>query len=350
MTTKELFARYAEETNILSNEKSLLVILYGSRITDEYRDASDLDIFVVVPGEDWCYHREKRLIDGIPIETLYMDKNTLSKVITKEYWNDDKFLESVFFTGQVEKDVDNTWLHMAFIFHDLESKKKEKQELCESWQEELDKCLYFYRHSSGNAKKLYYYKFINFLRYIYHYMNHFSDVTEWKCYQLYTNKDKAKRYRLDLPDDEFIAAFIKTLNPDNMDEALESLYPFVGYTDYEKTHRYKYDSRLADLDNWKRSLSKFDTEKKLIFQSKNIVTVEDKLLASTEDAEFAYYCLLNYLENNSWYVGPKDRTELESVFNLAVETNDTDTRIKLLEDLLHILEDGYKIDYDDYYL
>lgn len=345
MDTNELFERYAEETDILSNEKSDLVIVYGSRVSDDYKDSSDLDVFVVVPGDEWFYHRDHRLIDGIPVETLLMDKNTLMKLLSKEYWNDSKFLESIMLTGEVKRDIKGMHSEILTEIKRLNEKIKEKSEFNESWQEDLDQCLYMYRSSSGNEKKRYYCQFVNFLRVIYHYMNNYSNVTEWKFYQLYTNKEKAQRYRLVLPDDKFIDAIIKAVNPDNMDETLESLFPFVGYTDYEKENRY------VDFPNkWKKCLSKFDTEKKIIFLGKNINIVEDKLLTESEDADFCYFCLLNYIENDIWYIGPKDRSEFDQVFKRALDETGSEERIRVLEELLHILDNGYNFDHDDYYL
>ena len=343
MTTAELFDRYAEETNILSDEKSIFVTVYGSRTSDDYKDNSDLDIFVVVPGDAWCYHQDKRKIDGIPVETLFMDKNTMMEILKKEYWNDQAFLESIFFTGEVKRDA--CGLEAEVKGEIAELKKKEKKGLKFAWNDDLDRRLYMYRNTSGNEKKRHYYDFINTLRIVYHYMHNYSEITEWKFYQLYTNKEKAKRYRLDLPDDKFIEAMLKAVNPDNMDEAIESLIPFVGYTDYAKVNRY-----VSFNEKWKRLLSKHDTERKLIHLGKNIERVEDKLLTESIDADSCYYYLLNYIENDSWYIGPDDRTEFDEIFKKAVDTEGAEERIQVLEELLHILDNGYNFDHDNYYL
>ncbi len=344
MTTAELFDRYVEETDILNAEKSVFVTVYGSRASDDYKDNSDLDIFVVVPGEDWCYHQDKRMIDGIQVETLFMDKNTMMKILKNEYWNDQTFLESIFFTGEVKRDM--IGLEAEVKNEIAELKKNKKKGLNFAWEDDLDTCLYMYRNTSGNEKKRHYYDFLNTLRVVYHYMHNYSEITEWKFYQLYTNKEKAKRYRLDLPDDKFIETILKAVNPDDMDEAIESLIPFVvGYTEYEKANRH-----VRFHDKWKKCLSVREKERKLIHLGKNIATVEDKLLTESADANCCYFCLLNYIDNDIWYIGPDDRTEFDEVFKRALDAEGAEDRIRVLEELLHILDNGYNFDHDNYYL
>ena len=343
MTTDELFDRYDEETSILSNEKSDLVIVYGSRASDDYKDSSDLDIFVVVPGEDWCYHQDKRMIDGIPVETLFMDKNTMMKILKKEYWNDQAFLESIFFTGEVKKDLNGLEVEVKREIEEL--KKHEKTGMEFQWEDYLDECLYMYRNTSGNEKKMHYYSFVNILRVVYHYMHNYSEITEWKFYQLYINKEKAKRYRLELPDDAFIETILKAVNPDDMDAAMESLIPFVGYTDYEKENRH-----VRINQKWRKCLSKNETERQLIHLGKNIETVEDKLLTESIDAECCYFCLLHYIDDVIWKIGPKDRSEFDDAFKRSLDAEGAEDRVRVLEELLHILDNGYNFDHDNYYL
>lgn len=343
MTTDELYSRYVEETDILNREKSIFVSIYGSRATEDYKDSSDLDIFVIVPGEEWCFHRDKRLIDGVPVETLFMDKNTMMKILAKEYWNDSTFLESIFSYGIVKRDLYGIQLIVEDEISKLKEKKKTGTKFC--WEENLDRCLYMYRHTDGNEKKRHYYDFINSLRIMYHYMHNYSEVVEWKFYQLYTNKEKAKRYCLELPDDEFIETIIKAANPSNMDESLESLFHFVGYTDYEKVNR-----RVQFNDKWRKCLSLFEEEKKLIHLGRNIETVEDKLLTESADAESCYFYLLNYIDNEIWYIGPKDRTEFDETFKRALDAEGAEARIRVLEELLHILDNGRNFDHNCYYL
>ncbi|MDE5630464.1 MAG: hypothetical protein K2G03_03575 [Bacilli bacterium] len=176
-------------------------------------------------------------------------------------------------------------------------------------------------------------------------MNNYSEITDWKFYQLYTNKEKARLYRLDLPDEELIDAMIKAVNPDNMDESLESLFSFVGYTDYEKEKR-----SVVISKNWRKFLSKFDTDKRLMYLGKNVVTVEDMLLTERKEADCCYFLLLDYIEDNIWYIGPKDRSEFDKIFQRALDALGVEERIRVLEELLHEIDKEYDFDYDDYSL
>ncbi|MDE6141662.1 MAG: nucleotidyltransferase domain-containing protein [Bacilli bacterium] len=148
----EVFERYKEETDILSDDKSELVIIYGSRATEDYENSSDLDILVVVPGEDGHLRREKRFIDGIPVETIFLSKSTLMKKIKEEYWINSKFLESALTTGTVKKSLNGIYISALDEIKRLSEIKKDKQSFSIYWAEELDKILYQYRHSEGNEK------------------------------------------------------------------------------------------------------------------------------------------------------------------------------------------------------
>ncbi|MCX4364336.1 MAG: nucleotidyltransferase domain-containing protein [Bacilli bacterium] len=346
MTTEELLLRYVEETDILSDEKSIMVILFGSRITGDYKESSDLDVLVIVPHEDGYFGREKRMIDGIPVETIFMSKSTMMRKIANEYWTGSKFLESVLLTGKVEKSLDGVWLDAVKEIKRLSEFKKDKQAFSSYWQEKLDQILYQYRHANGNEKKLYYFVFINLLRMMYHIMNNYSSITDWKFYQMYTNKEKAKLYKLDLPDEEFIDAMVKALeNTDDMEETLKKLFHFVGYTDYEKEKRHVYIE-----EDWHRCLSKQEIEKELMYLGSNVAKVEEMLLLESKEAECCYFLLLEYMRDKTFYIGPKDTSGFDRIFKRALDTEGAEERIRVLEELLHELDKEYEFDYDDYSL
>lgn len=345
MTTDELFYRYAEETDILNRDKSIMVMIYGSRATGTNRESSDLDVLVIVPTEEEYFSREKKMIDGYPVETIFMSKSTLLKKIANEYWSCSKFIESVILEGEVKRSLNGVWLDAVDEINRLKKFKRKKQPFSQYWEKSLDEILYQYREAKGNEKKLYYFEFINILRMIYHIMNNYSNLTDWKFYQMYTSREKAKLYRLDLPDDEFIEAMIKAVETDNMDESLMSLFPFVGYKDYEKSKR-----MVHIEENWRRDLSKYDIEKKLMYLGNNVATVEDMLLTESKEANCCYYLLLAYMKNDTFYIGPKDTKEFDEVFKRAIDTEGSEERIRVLEELLHELDKEYDFDYDNYLL
>lgn len=346
ISTEELFNRYAEETDILNNKKSLAVIIFGSRTTDAYKNSSDLDIFVITPGKDFYLKHDKRFIDGVPVATLLMSKETLKKKILSSFRIGSALYKSIFSDGVVKKNANNIVEEMRGFVEELSLKKQKRiEDLKDGWREYLDRELYKYREASGNWKKLYYYQFINYLRIIYTYMNDLSDITEWKCFDVYTKKEKAAKYKLDLPLQDFIDFYISALNPTDMEKSMKSLFHFVNYKDYLE------NKRLVDIPiEYRKCLSKCDTEKELMNLGENVYKVEDKLLSDTEDSNFVYFQLLSYMKEKYLRIGPRYENNFEEQFQVALDTVGSEERIRVIEELFHTITASYEFDYDDYSL
>lgn len=346
ISTEELFTRYAEETDILSDEKSLAVILYGSRITDDYKDSSDLDILVITPDEDFSYKHDQRFIDGIPIETLFMSKENLKMKICVSSANGSTFYKSVFSNGVLKKNTNNIVEEIKKLIENLSLiKQKNIQGLKEPWKECIDQELFRYRHASGNWKQLYYYQFINCIRNIYTYMNDLSEIGECKCCDFYRNKEKAERYKLDLPSQDFIQSFLSALNPTDMEDSIKSLFHFVNYKDYLDNKR-----NVNIPKDYRESLSERETEDALMQLGKTVYKVEDKLFFETDDSNFLYFTLLSYMKNTYLDIGPRDKNNFEEQFQVALDTVGSEERIRIIEELFHTITASYEFDYDDYSL
>lgn len=342
---EELFARYNEETDILNDTKSLAVILYGSMVNNAAHNGSDLDIFVIVPTVGPYYHREARLIDGYPIETLFFSPHSLRIQIKNDYINNRNFMESVFFKGIEKKNTHSIIESAQYLLTELKNINKEPLEHNEYWDYILDQLLYEYRRANGNYKKMYYYSFISNLRNIYHNLHNYSNITEWNCYSLYTNPKKAESYLLNLPDKKFIDTYIKALKPDNMAVSLESLYPFVGYVDYEKKGRFP-----PTTVEYREKLTSEQINQTLMFLGKNIYKVENLLLMDSYDADFCYFELLTFMKMKSLSIGPTDLSIFNMLFDQAINTTGGQERIEIIEKLFHEINKDYEFDYDDYSL
>ncbi len=344
---EELFNRYDEETDILNDKNSLAVILFGSRVTDSYKIGSDLDILIITPDKDDEYSRMGRIIDGIRIEIIKISKEVLIDDIKSEVGENSTFYESVLFNGVVKKNKNLIVEEMKDIVEATKTKRKKRimAKIPDYCEEILDQELYKYHHASDDAKQLYYYTFINYLRLVYAKMNNLSDVPEWICFDIYTNEEKAKRYKSSLPTQEFINSFIATLNPINMEESMKSLYHFVYYKDYLEDKRIVYIPK-----EYQRSLYKRDSERKLMYLGKIIYKVEDKLLLGTQDSSFVYFLLLDIMREIYMCIGPSEGNSFEEQFKVALSAVGSEERIHILEELLHTISFNYEFDFDDYTL
>ncbi len=345
MEVNELFERYKEETDILSDDKSIAVILYGSRTRKNAKNGSDLDVFVVTSKEEWDYHKDKRLIDGIPMETLLVSKGYLDHLITQNYYTNSTFIESVFKTGIVKKDKESIVERTIKKIDELKENRKDDQPISAVWVEDLDEILYKYYNSFGNQKKLYYYAFINIVRTIYHMMYNYSNINDWKVYDLYTNPSKAHDYMLKLPDPKFIDAYLRALSAENMNAEIKKLSAFINYKSYLEEKR---DVQVG-IEIRKR-LNQEDEIREVMFLGQNINTVEDMLLSENQASNCCYYSLLNYIKMCALSIGPDDLSEFDKLFLKAVDEEDTEMRINVLEELLHEVTKRYNFDYDDYTL
>ncbi len=348
ISTEELFLRYAEETNILSNEESDVVVIFGSRATDDYKPESDLDVFVIIPEGKGYYKRKQRYIDGILVETMAMSKDAFRRYLKTDLINKKTFYESILTNGIVKKDNNNFVNKALTVIHECKTDNKQYHDLDPEWISQLDEFLYLY-HSSNDGEKMYhYYEFIEYLRLVYLYMNDLPETVDSITYDLYTDENKAERYMVELPSREFIECFIKAMKPTDMDESIKELSSFIGYKDYREENK----TVVVQEKHQKCSLFEDarDTFTNLLYIAKGVDKVESRLIKNSYDADYLYYNLLHYVYSkylDSPYV---DEKLFKEKFSLALDAFDMDSRINIVEEIFHVFNKGKNFDYCDYSL
>lgn len=367
LSTEELFDRYNEETDILSNDKSVAVILYGSRTTNSYKPTSDLDVFVVVPDNKKSHGRSQRFIDGVLVETFEVTTNTLGRLLYDDIMDHNTFYESVFKNGIVKKDnsniVDgvlkfikqykNTEQEVKVVdgkitFVNKKRTQNSMKKLDPEWISQLDEYLYLYHSSNGGEKTYHYYEFIEYLRTVYLHMNDLPETVDSITYDLYTDENKAERYLVELPSSDFIDCFIKAMRPTDMNESIKELSSFIGYKDYRQ------ENRNVEIQEKHQKCSLFEDTRdifiNLLYLAKDVDKLETKLIKNAYDTDYYYYNFLHFSYRkyiDSPYV---DESLFKDKFKLALEAFDMDSRINAVEEIFHVFNKDKNFDYCDYSL
>lgn len=346
ISTEELFSRFDEETNIMSNENSELVILFGSRVTDHYTSNSDLDILIIVPEGKGYYNRRGMLIDGVMIETIEMTYDAFKHYLAMDLAEKSTFYESIFNYGVVKKDNKNIVEMIKQKIRLLKADSGEDNVLRKIDIDQIDKLLYLYRNSSNERKEFCYYALIDFIRLVYSYVSNKSNIFASLTYDLYTDEEKRKRYIVSIPKRSFIDAFILAIKPKSMDESLSELFGFIKYDDYLT------DGRKPNIS--KRAKRVFDDEREipynLLYLAKSVNKVQDKLIKKSYDSDYVYFSFLLNAYNkylNSAYV---KKEEFELIFDAALEAKGIDERINSTEEIFNCFNKTRNFDYSDYSL
>ncbi len=347
MFDEELFARYCEETGVLEDENNLVVIVYGSRVTGQNNENSDLDVFIVSKINKKV--EKEQIIDGVPTQTRIFPYNTLSDEIKNRFWDCNAYLEAVFETGIVKKDT----LRIVDLFKaEIQLLKanhvKPKEELPEVAIEEIYFNFEDYKNAVGNEKKFYYSKLLDWVFLAYHYIHQYSYVEILKVYRLYTNISSATdHYRLEVAPCDFRQAFLDALTfVGDMEENLKKLFEFIGF-DWKKQYSfYRKKEHYSRLINFKSNRNM----RELSYLNWQVCKTEDLLLKNSKDATFAYYWMLYKLKEYYPKLCGEDINRFHMQIETAIYTNDVNERIYMLEELLHLMDYKYELDYDDYTL
>ena len=347
MSSEELFDRYCEETGVLEDENNLVIIVYGSRVTGQNDENSDFDVFIVSKIDEKV--EKAQIIDGVRTQTKIFPYHTLSDEIKNRFWNCNAYLESVFETGIVKRDllgiVDfcKTKIQLLKANH-----VKQKEKLPETAIEEIYFNFEYYKNAVGNEKKFYYSKLLNWIYLAYHYIHQYSFVDILKVYRLYTNVSSATdQYRLEIASCDFRQAFLAALTfVGDMEENLKKLFEFIGF-DYEKQYSfYREKEYYSRHINFKSNRNM----RELSYLNGQVCKTEDLLLKNSKDATFSYYWMLYELKECYPRLCGEDMNQFYLQIETAIHTNDVNERIYMLEELLHLMDYKYELDYDDFTL
>lgn len=348
ISTDELFERFLEETDILNDNNSQVVILFGSRITDNYTNNSDLDIFIIIPEDKGYFNRTSRLVDGVSVETMEMSEKAFRRLFATEIMNYESFYKSIFTFGIVKKDNIGLVEKVRNIIKNYKPDVHRTFKIDSSWIKEIDELYYSYREATNNKKKYCYYKLVEYLKLMYMFMNSYTELPASITYNLFSDEDKRDKYLCELPNRDFIDVFVQAIKPKDMDDSLSELFKLAHYEDYLVS------GRNVNVTKRRQRISLFDDERdkmmNLLFLAKYVEKVQNKLINFSYDSDYIYFDFLSFSYDKFLETSYIDEKEFESILNDAIDADDIDSRIKYTEELFHLFNKDKRFDYSDYSL
>lgn len=325
---------FVEIEDIKNNENVLLVMSYGSRVTDTAKSDSDLDLLIVINGNHG--YRAARLVDGVHLDISIMTTDEVFDAIHFERSNGNMYVESVLTTGEVLYDPDN--MHEVFL-EELEDKIKRKRSINPVFASLTVDLLEKYLDSDNDD--FYYFNALEFFRQLMHTKFNLSMFSTRKVYNVYTNRRKYKKnYKLKLPKLEFTTEYLNALvetDPLKRKRILLSYYETL-----------KDDFNLVPFFSRANDLDLDDLKGQLVSLNNMVCYTEELLLAEHQYATPMYFIALYDLDNlirNNMEVLPVD---YEVMFNHAKSVTSSETRIRALEDLFMVIDSRIELDYDDF--
>lgn len=325
MEVMELINRFLEETNFQEKPDLMLLMAYGSRVTGNNHENSDLDILYITSKSR--EYRGCRLVDGIPVDITIIPINDAEEMIMESSSNGSVYLKSVLKTGLVIIDKYGTF---DMLSQALSFEKVQKRTLDGTLLDLAVNHFFDFEERRGN-ENIHYYAALDLLRRAYHAKKGCSNISTSKVYELYCDREKAKKYMLKLPDDIFLKDYLSALQERDYEKRKELLVRFLKLFQNERVKRNDNDSFLDD----------FWITKNLVTMNNAIWKCEDMALQNNPYAIPLYYMLMDKMQ--SLYGKIYSRT-LEFDFDFS----DSEQLIRNLESFFCHLDSKKEIDYQDY--
>lgn len=326
MDINELIARFLEETNYDNTDDVMLIIAYGSRVTNTATENSDLDILIITSKSTY---KQSILVDGIPVNVIMMSIGDAEEKIMHSKEHGNTYFDSVLKTGLIVKDEFGTYDYL----NELLNYKYKKRRIIDGRMLELAET--YFDNFLNDANEINYFRALELMRNLYHAKFNYSNIQSSKVYDLYTNKSKAKElYKLKLPSDSFIKDYLSALEECDEEKQKEWLTSF--FKEFENLQILPPETGFID-----------DTEKalKLISLNNAIWKCEDMILKNNKYAKSLYFIIIGEIYYLYEIV---HKEELQIAIDFSHQ--DTEQMIQTLELLFSLLDTEHKIDYSDYKL
>ena len=312
----------------------MLLIAYGSRITNNATNNSDLDILIVT--SEIIGYKSSRLIDGIPADISIAPIEDVERKIMFSKTIGSSYFESVLKTGSVIIDKYDTYNTLCNLLnYQIKRKRNLNPKLLELALDHITSFMY-----NSQNQKVHYYTALEFLRKLYHAKNNCTNIHTAKVYDLYTDKNKAKgKYMAILSDEEFIKNYLKALKKINFNKQKEYLIHFLKVFENDK---------IKDVISNSEFLGKNKIREKLVTLNNAVIKCETMLLNNHPYANVLYFILIGEIKNLYKQIYNQEDSELLECYNNAYKEQDSEERIKFLEKLFCLTDYEYRIDYSDF--
>lgn len=333
----DLVEQFIDTFDLRKNRRILAFILYGSYVENENSDISDIDILMVLNGDS--SYRIAKMFDGYHLDIHALSLKKVEDHVVYERANGNQYIESSLRRGRVLINHENTieYLKSILTVHPRYLKRTvnltSASLAVESAEDFLD--------SDNDDYK--YYVALESLRRVIHVKLNVSTIPELKVYKLYTNEVIAKdQYLIKLPNQQFIELYLSAIQLKDFalrrDAIIKMLSYLIGMN--IRDNAYIQDD-LVDDNRMKHIL---------ISLNHLVITLEDNIIKHTPYEDALYFLTLDKLHNTMEAQGKSVPDEFNKVFDEALKLRHEDERIKYVEDLFHMVNKKYSLDYDDFVL
>lgn len=334
MNTQQLINRFLEETNYINNDAIILIMAYGSRITNTNHPQSDLDLFMVSEHEKFI---SSLLIDGIKVDIHGYPVDEIKESILFLNATGNMYLKSVLKTGIVLKDRINLYTELCAL---LEYQGKRKKNFNTRSINLIQQNVTNFLFEDKPYRDIYYFFSLELIRKLLHEKNHCSNIATSKVCDIYQNPSYYEQnYFLKLPSLEFRENYLHALTETNRVFQKEILMNYL-----KELGSLNFSSGYKQI-----RLSVSEIKEKLIALHGQIMKCEEMLLFHHPYG----ISLFSILIQNMLYFAAQIEcnSEIFTLFYSFSSWNSTaEDKIWFLETLFSILDKPYKIDYDDFYL
>lgn len=344
MPIEELIERYCEETSVLEDKNSALVVFYGSRVTGTSKPSSDLDVFIV--SYNGPNLKRALIIDGIKTETEIVPLSLIYDTLLAARDDNNAYFSSVFNTGKVVKNDFETFENIKAYWEDITTGKI----LCANnnpvkMLDSIKRRYCDYRDADGVLKEYYYYNLIELMRCAYHSIYKYQDINLTKVYDFYKHPEEiSKNYHITLPPESFRTLYLQAITSlEYCDAVIQEMLDLLGVkVDFFYGHTI--DKITGGLK------ANYQIQNLLISINKRVCKLEELLMYDHPAKDLVYYVTLYGLKKCYLDLNYDIDDEFEKLFTRALVSKDNNERITLIEELFAFINQDKTFDYDDYVL
>ena len=343
MTARELIQKFKDENKIMDNETIVGMIAYGSRINNYDTLKSDMDVMLITNGINSYVARQ--LLEGVRFDINIVPLNLIGYLIEYDRDHNDRYYNSVFNTGRVEKNVDGIIDYLKDEINSSNIGGLEKRKIKHESKVELGSFYWNFIDYKGEPayEDYLYYNLLELIRQNYNYVHNCSRLNFTKVFDLFINNQKLRLfYQLKLPKQDFMDAYLVALNTKDSKKRKEMLGVLL---DFINVNPLDLDS---DEEFMPAKLEDHEIQYNVVYLKGRVEKVEEMIIGNHFAKDFVYYVVLYRLKSLLFQIDKDEVLNMEEEFKDAILAQSDDDRIKSLEAIFGHIDKKFNIDYDNY--
>ncbi len=309
------------------------VIIYGSRILKNNRPDSDLDILIIIDGNN--NYRIGKKIDSVRCDATIYTFNDIYDIIEAKKNTSNQYFHSVLDHGYIYEDK----MYLIPTLKDYLATTESHRKARKVNNSDLFELKYLYEEFLTTNADFYYYNLLEKIRTIYHYKNRYSYLSLTKVIKTYEESAfYTQNYHLHLPSSNFRNLFLEAVYSKCSERIpkIKSLLKFLNLPPFLQTEPSYNNIRYYNQEEIKYYLL-------IIFNRLN----ELKRLCNTPHFPYIFNVTQKQLYAFCQSINLIDET-IENLFASITNAPNNFGELKILYQILTHINANYHFDYDDY--